>query len=94
MTDFEKKYGYKQYSVNDPQMRIFLDALEYLGVPITERGAYWGGVRNVLLKNDILDGNLWETMTFKELSKLSNGGKTYLTIIVVAQQLKRGEIHI
>ena len=88
---FKSKYGYKMYSVDDPQMKLFKDALTYLDVDPIHRGSYWLGIKRTL-GTDRIDDESWKDMSFVELSKIARG--TSLTIIVIAQMLERGEVTV
>lgn len=88
---FEEKYGYKLYSMQDPNMKIFVNAIEYLNIPYCRRGSYQGGLVKFLKNNDLLNGDIWSEISFMDLCKMTNGG-AIIGIIVVAQQMKRDEI--
>ena len=89
---FEEKYGYKQYSVHDPSMKPFKDALTYLGVQ--SPGSYWHAIRKVIVDTGHVDDESWKDMSFVDLCKLTTHGKTVVTIVIIAQMLDRGEIHL
>lgn len=90
---FEEKYGYKQYSHDDPEMKYFVEAMNYLEIPRCRQANTLRGTVQVLKKFDLLDGQLWSIKKYSDLAKLMTAGRAWLTIVIVAQMIKRGEIH-
>ena len=80
--DIKDVYGYEPYSVNDPEMEVFLKAMDYLDVSQRSRGGLFGAIKRFLMNNDIIDGE-WKHMSYTELVKLPYSGKC-ITVIVIA----------
>lgn len=91
---FEEKYGYKQYSHDDPEMKYFIDAMDYLEIPRWNQSKTLRGTVKVLKKFDLLDGQIWDSKKYSELVKYPTAGRAWLTIVIIAQMVKRGEINI
>ena len=81
-------YGYEPYSVDDPEMEVFLKAIDYLDVPQSSRGGLFGAVKRFLINNNIIDGE-WKHMSYTKLGKLPYSGKC-ITVVVIAQMFENG----
>ena len=91
---FEEKYGYKQYSHDDPEMKWFVDAMNYLEIPRSRQGQTLRGTVQVLKKFNMLDDQSWDSKKYSELTRYSTAGRAWITIVIIAQMIKRGEIHL
>ena len=86
------KQEFKQYTIADPEMKHFISAMDYLKIPVHQHAMTLAALMKVLKRFELID--VWDKMTYRELMKVPSVGKAWIIIVVVAQQIKRGEISV